>query len=390
MAGDLWSDIVRREREGASLRAQGALRVSVWAGLVAHVSMAVLFVVLELWPLVAFNVLVSVPCFAVGAVLASRRPLLVGMMALLEVVAHAVFATAVLGASAGFHHWMLLAVVVGGLLPLLPHPRSQVVIPVAGAVLYVALSFVPSADPPPPSWVSHGNFAGMLLALLAVILGYRAAAQDVERALAESQAQSERLLHAMLPASVVQRLQRSPGGLADSHAEVAVLFADVVGFTALSARTSPEVVVDLLNQLFTAFDAETEARGLHKVKTIGDAYMVAGGIPEPIPDALHRIADLALAMNRVVAPFREAHDLRLRIGIHVGPAVAGVIGRSTPAYDLWGDTVNTASRMESHGEAGRIHVSDAAAQRLEGRTLAPRGEIDVKGKGRMTTWWLEE
>lgn len=388
MADDLWSQILQQEQAGVTARAQGALRASVWTGVIAHVGMAALFIALDQRVLAGLNVFVSVPFFAVCTQLAARRPLLVGSLANAEVVVHALVATTLLGAGAGFHHWLMLAVVVSGLLPILPGQGGPMAA-VGGAALYVALSFVPDAEPALPSWIGHANFAGMLVACLTVLVGYRAAARDAEIALARSRTMAEGLLHAMLPPSIVARLQRSPGGLADSHPDVAVLFADVVGFTSLSARTSPEVVVDLLNRLFTAFDAETQARGLYKVKTIGDAYMVAGGIPEPLPDAVERVADLALAMNRAVRDLPGDHGLSLRIGIHVGPVVAGVIGRATPAYDVWGDTVNTASRMESHGEPGRVHLSDAAARRLTGFHRVERGPIEVKGKGTMTTWWLE-
>jgi adenylate cyclase len=170
-----------------------------------------------------------------------------------------------------------------------------------------------------------------------------------------------------------------------------VLFADLVDFTRGSERVSPAAVVEVLNELFSAFDELARHHGLEKIKTVGDAYMVAGGLPEPRADHAEAVADLALAMSEEVAHHRDAsgQPLQLRIGIDTGPVVAGVIGRQKFSYDLWGDTVNTASRMESHGIAGHIQVTDRTYQRLRGGyRLEPRGLIQVKSKGAMTTYIL--
>jgi len=171
-----------------------------------------------------------------------------------------------------------------------------------------------------------------------------------------------------------------------------VLFADIVGFTLLAANMSPQDLVQLLNSVFSDFDHEVERLGLEKVKTIGDAYMVAGGLPVPRSDHVVSIAELALSMRNIIARYRGpgGTPLRLRIGIHTGPVVAGVIGWKKFIYDLWGDTVNTASRMESHGIPDEIQVSDAVRRRLESSfALTPRGPIDVKGIGLMSTWFLK-
>jgi class 3 adenylate cyclase len=166
-----------------------------------------------------------------------------------------------------------------------------------------------------------------------------------------------------------------------------VLFADIVGFTPFSAKMTPRDLVHLLNEVFSAFDALARRHGLEKIKTIGDAYMVVGGLPAPRTDHAAAVAAMALDMRDAIGARGEG--LVLRIGLHTGPVVAGVIGTSKFTYDLWGDTVNTASRMESHGVPGRIHVSDELRAALgEGWRLEERGVIEVKGKGPMRTHWL--
>ncbi len=202
----------------------------------------------------------------------------------------------------------------------------------------------------------------------------------------------ERLLLNILPKPIARRLKDSGRPIADGHEEVSVLFADIVGFTGLSQRMDPAALVAMLNGLFSEFDEICERHGVEKIKTIGDAYMAASGLPHPRPDHAAAIARAALEMRAHVERVAsdDAHALQLRIGIHSGPVVAGVIGTKKFIYDLWGDTVNTASRMESHGVSGRIQVSAAARARLEGDfVLRERGLVEVKGKGPMPLYWLE-
>ena len=169
------------------------------------------------------------------------------------------------------------------------------------------------------------------------------------------------------------------------------MFADIVGFTALSARIGPAELIDMLNRLFSAFDELVDRHGLEKIKTIGDAYMVAGGLPEPRPGHLEAMATFALDMSKAMQSLPAAQrDLQIRIGIHVGSVVAGVIGRRKFSYDVWGDTVNTASRLESHGEPGRIQVSEAVYLRLRDRfAFGPCHTVELKGKGPVSAYFLE-
>lgn len=204
-------------------------------------------------------------------------------------------------------------------------------------------------------------------------------------------ARSESLLLNILPGPIAERLKQGQMVIADRFGEVTIMFADIVGFTQLSARIAPEELVAMLNVVFTAFDALTERHGLEKIKTIGDAYMVAGGLPEPRSDHAEGVAGMALdmlsAVDRIGAEL--GRPIGLRIGIDSGPVVAGVIGSRKFAYDLWGDTVNTASRMESQGVANAIQLTERAYQRLkDSYDCEARGVIDVKGKGALRTYLL--
>ncbi|MEW9921336.1 adenylate/guanylate cyclase domain-containing protein [Marimonas sp. MJW-29] len=217
-------------------------------------------------------------------------------------------------------------------------------------------------------------------------------AETAEDALAAEHARSEALLYNLLPEDIAARLKVEPNQtIADSLPKVAILFADIVDFTPRAASLPPEEVVSFLNKVFRAFDELAEKHGLEKIKTIGDAYMVAAGMPNPCGDPVHRVAEMALDMQRTVADMADEfpEGLEVRIGLHAGPAVAGVIGNKKLFYDVWGETVNTASRMESHGEPGRIQVTGPAHEELAGDySFEPRGTVEVKGMGSVETWWL--
>jgi adenylate cyclase len=228
------------------------------------------------------------------------------------------------------------------------------------------------------------NIGGVSLAVY-LMLQYAVRARDA------AFARSEGLLLNVLPRSIADRLKRSPGVIADAYDDVTVLFADIVDFTPFAERTEAGRVVGFLNEVFSQFDLLAARHGVEKIKTIGDAYMVAAGLPEPRPDHAEALADMALEMREAFAAVCRplAPNLALRIGMESGPVIAGVIGRRKFAYDLWGDTVNTASRMEAHGIAGQIQVGEAAHRLLRGRyTFEPRGEIEVKGKGRRRAYLL--
>jgi class 3 adenylate cyclase len=261
-----------------------------------------------------------------------------------------------------------------------------------GPLVFVAVSDLPA------------DFAGQLvygavsdLALLAAVLllgeavrGRRALDQEHRLLLAE-QDRSERLLLNVLPAPIAARLKQGEAVIADRFPEVTVLFADLAGYTASSDRSSPERLVQVLDDLFTAFDRLAQRHGLEKIKTVGDAYMVAGGLPVPRPDHAQAVAEMALAVLQEVGRHLDpsGQPLAVRIGIDTGPVVAGVIGTAKFSYDLWGDTVNTASRMESQGVVGCIQVTERTYRRLRDRyRFERRGPVQVKGKGELVTWFL--
>jgi class 3 adenylate cyclase len=206
---------------------------------------------------------------------------------------------------------------------------------------------------------------------------------------------SEQLLLSILPEPIAHRLKQGEQNIADSFPEATVLFADIVGFTQVANILPPDELVELLNSIFSLFDKLLDKHGVEKIKTIGDAYLVAGGLPIPRPDHAEAIADMALDMQEAIVAFcmdEMSHDifLNMRIGIHTGPVIAGIIGQQRFIYDIWGDTVNIASRMETAGLAGCIQTTESVYERLQ-HTFAfePRGLMDVKGKGKMKTYFLK-
>src|ERR671935_2627675 len=207
----------------------------------------------------------------------------------------------------------------------------------------------------------------------------------------DAQARADNLLLNILPRSIADRLKAETRTIADQFSSASILFADVVDFTPLAERLPPAEVVGVLDHLFSHFDVLAEHYGLEKIKTIGDCYMVAAGVPSPRPDHARALALMALDMQAAMRSVDEVGHLglALRIGINSGPVVAGVIGRKRFLYDLWGDAVNTASRMESHGTPGRIQVTRATYELLADEfELEPRGTIAVKGKGEVEAWYL--
>jgi len=238
-------------------------------------------------------------------------------------------------------------------------------------------------------WVVHDE-AGRILYLEGTVLDITERHQ-MEVELRQQRQQAESLLGNILPYQIARRLQMSRRTIADSFEEVTVLFADLVGFTELAMALPPSELVALLNQIFSVFDGLAERASLEKIKTIGDAYMVAAGLPKPRKDHAEAIAHIALDMQAAIQRFRRPNGdpFQLRIGINTGLVVAGVIGVKKLTYDLWGDTVNVASRMESTGEPGRIQVTASTYDRIKTKFLfEERGTVSIKGRGEMTTYWL--
>ncbi len=207
-----------------------------------------------------------------------------------------------------------------------------------------------------------------------------------------SNMESNRLLLNILPEPIANRLKSGEEVIADGYSDVTILFADIVGFTSLASNVNPSELLGRLNHVFSAFDQLTEEYGLEKIKTIGDKYMVAGGLPVPTADHADKIAEMALSIQKAMPEINEhfKEPLNFRIGMHTGSVVAGVIGKKKFAYDIWGDAVNTASRMESSGIPGEIQTSEVTYQLLKDRfQFEERGMIDIKGKGILKTYFLK-
>jgi class 3 adenylate cyclase len=262
----------------------------------------------------------------------------------------------------------------------------------ATPLIFLALSDLPADF---ESRLVNGAVSDLALLAAVLLLGEavrgRRALDAEHRLLLAERERSERLLLNVLPAPIAARLKQGEEVIADGFPEVTVLFADLVDFTRRSQETTPERVVRVLDDLFSALDQLAERHGLEKIKTVGDAYMAVGGLPEPRPDHAQAVAEMALDVREEVARHLDpgGEPLAVRIGIDTGPVVAGVIGRRKFSYDLWGDTVNTASRMESQGMAGCIQVTDRAYRRLRDRyRFERRGPVQIKGKGELVTWFL--
>jgi class 3 adenylate cyclase len=243
------------------------------------------------------------------------------------------------------------------------------------------------------------NFAAMstiVYLLISYFIRHRDMLQahldEQHKLLQAEQEKSERLLLNILPGPIAERLKEQHATIADGFADVTVMFSDIINFTQLSEEMPPKFMVTMLNEVFSHFDRLAEQRGLEKIKTIGDAYMIVAGVPEPRDDHAQVAVEMALAMHRVVSaqPPVNGRRLEVRIGIASGPLVAGVIGERKFSYDLWGDTVNTASRMESSGIPGCVHITTETLELLDGRyPFERRDAVEVKGKGPMTTWTLD-
>lgn len=277
-------------------------------------------------------------------------------------------------------------------------PRKAVLWFAAYAALVIGAALIPIAwtygGPRPTAevlFLTVLNIVGFS-SMPVVTLRYFVIQRDTALALLRlEQAKSESLLLNILPEEIAAILRNESRTIADQYSAASILFADVVNFTPLSATLSPTQALELLNEIFSHFDSLVERYDLEKIKTIGDGYMVAGGVPRPRPDHAQAVARMGLDMVAFIEnlPVYRGTKLGMRIGIHSGPVVAGVIGQKKFLYDLWGDTVNTASRMESHGAPGRVQISQATYELIKDEFVCERrGVINVKGKGEMETWYL--
>jgi class 3 adenylate cyclase len=395
--GLVQAQMPQRVLHGVELRYFSAAAVGYPIAACLHLSVAAFYALHHLELLAGWNALAAGVWVGMSYLLKAGRTRLSFDLGLLEAGINAALTVWSAGWALGFQNFLLVATVFCFFVP--ATRRRQVTMAALLMVEYCGLLVLarlvaPQHVLPEPA----GTLVALTYALGGFVItslgafAYGAAVDSAEAAMEVAHARSEGLLRDVLPEPIVERLKVTRGTIADSFPEASVLFADLVGFTGLSQQLSPSDLVGLLNALFSRFDELTAARGLEKIKTIGDAYMVASGIPVPRADHAEALAGLALELRDAVVHFNleRGTALEVRVGLHSGPVVAGVIGKLRFLYDLWGDTVNTASRMESHGQAGEIHLSQQTAARLESRgfVLEPRGVIEVKGKGAMTTFWL--
>lgn len=293
--------------------------------------------------------------------------------------------------ASGFQPIWLLIAPLGGSLLLGPRDGFALTLLAMFALLGIPVLpevFGPVSEPTPmPVSGILGSFCCFMVCLFLALYWFIEQRRIVEQQLEQERARAEELLHNVLPSEIADQLKTGQAE-ARFHEEVSVLFADLVGFTLMSQDMSASRLVKMLDGLFREFDALVDQHGLCKIKTIGDCYMVAAGVPTAVDDHAERLARFALSIRDVVA---NRGDLALRIGMDSGPVVAGIIGKKRFLFDLWGDTVNTASRMESHGEKGRIQVTERMQRRLSSSfAFDDRGEIEIKGKGPMRTFFLQE
>jgi class 3 adenylate cyclase len=325
----------------------------------------------------------------------SAKVLVIGV-----VTANTAYFALIMGSNAPAHLWLVPAAVLG-VLAFKPSEWTYALSLISFAMIsFVLFEFAhhrlepvvnPFSDPLDVLRSAQGSTVfAMGLTLVLIGMMHRRFAGS-EAALSKEKAQSDRLLRAILPDEIADELRTTGATQALRHEDVSLLFADIVGFTPLAASMPAEDVVALLATIFERFDQLIAECGVEKIKTIGDAYMVAGGVPQPTADHAARLARCALGMLEIMDQFstESGHNLQIRIGLHRGPVVAGVIGTTKFAYDLWGETVNLASRLESTGEAGRVHVSaDFRSASEATMKFEPRGEVAIKGMGSLSTHWL--
>jgi adenylate cyclase len=314
------------------------------------------------------------------------------LIAVAEYIALFFFVRA-LGRDSGIQINYFIAAAVAFAIYGLSHFRLLAVVIAAGLLLHVAAWFLFPQEraliPADPSLLAnlYVSSAVTTTCIIALIVGYAFTVADRARAEADA------LLANILPEAIAERLKERPGErVADSVADASVLFSDLIGFTELAQRLGAARTVALLDALVTEFDRLAAAHGVEKIKTIGDGYMAVAGVSRPQSDHLFRLARMALKLPDLVERLSAAHgvDLRVRVGIASGPVMAGVIGADKFSYDVWGETVNLASRLESHGLPGEIQVSERVMEALrDSFVLDPRGAVQVKGVGQLKTWLLK-
>jgi adenylate cyclase len=301
------------------------------------------------------------------------------------------------GTGAGLQFYFLVSATVAVLVMGIEHIVLACLLVAIGAGIVITLQFTVPADTGlQPAWaIPVGFVTSVTTACVMAVATVWYALREIERAeeaMEDEYNRSESLLANILPATIANRLKNPATTIiADKYDDASVLFADIGGYTERASQSTPADLVEFLNRLYTEFDRLVEKHGLEKIKTSGDCYIVVSGVPEPRHDHLEALACLAMKMSDAIAGLRDlmGQMVPVRIGMGVGPVVAGVVGTRRFFYDVWGDAVNVASRMESTGVEGRVQVPDEVYERLKDTFIfEPRGDVEIKGKGVMRTWFL--
>jgi adenylate cyclase len=375
-----------------------ALNIAAWLAVMVSATFVVMQIVTETWSwrLSGINV-GAMLIFAIVPWL-QRFGELVAPLTFIGAAYVTVFVTCWdTGTGSGSQLFFLVAACLVVLLLGIEHIVLASALAAVAAGLIITVEFlVPRDTGLQPAWTQSTGFViTTISSVMVVVVTVWFALRDTARAEAVMEAEYERsetLLENMLPVSIAERLKEPGRGvIADKYDDASVLFADIVGFTERASSTAPADLVRFLDRLYGAFDALVDKHGMEKIKVSGDSYMVVSGVPRPRPDHARALADFALDIANVAAGLKDPHGhaVALRVGMACGPVVAGVVGSRRFFYDVWGDAVNVASRMESTDSVGRIQVPEAMYARLKDEfVLQERGHIDVKGKGPMRTWYL--
>ncbi|OBI16696.1 adenylate cyclase [Mycobacterium sp. E2327] len=389
----------RNQHYAASAARRGRiLTITAWLAVMVSVTFVLVQILTDSWTWQVSSINV------VGAMIFAMVPWLqrfgdlVAPLTFLGAAYVSVFASCLdVGTGSGSQFFFLVGACIVVLLLGIEHIVLASALAAIAAGLIIAVEFlVPRNTGLQPAWATSTGFVVTAVSsVVMVVVTVWFALRETARAEAVMEAQYERsetLLENMLPASIAERLKEPDRSvIADKYDDASVLFADIVGFTERASSTPPADLVRFLDRLYGAFDALVDKHGLEKIKVSGDSYMVVSGVPRPRPDHSRALADFALDMANVAAALRDPHGepIPLRVGMACGPVVAGVVGSRRFFYDVWGDAVNVASRMESTDSVGRIQVPEAMYERLKDEfVLQERGSIEVKGKGPMRTWYL--
>ncbi len=396
-----WPLPVEISRDKFALADYRYLLFAHWAsicGIVTHFALIIVFFYIGL-NIMAYVNIGSVALFTYCLYLAHKRSnyLLLGILMVSEINIHAALAVYFVGWESGFQFFILLVPVGVFFLPIMKLASMSAVLV---SMSFFATMFLLLRDRTPlyqvsPSIIGTFNLSvglSTLLILGIIAYAFSLAVDFSEKLLKIQHKNTEGLLHNILPISVTERLKEQKGIIADGFTDVSILFADLQSFTEYSDTKRPEDLVFVLNNYFSIFDDMLEQYSMEKIKTIGDAYMVACGCPDECKNHAEKAVDFALAMLAATWRFNRENDINfsLRIGINSGPVTAGIIGKKKYAYDLWGDTVNVASRMETSGLPGKIHITENTYRMINGKyEVIKRNPILIKGKGLMQTYFVK-